>query len=168
MSACNHGPFGNRKLLVNAGLDPFELAFLQISRYFFAAFSDPETRHWTTAFALAKRSWGAIHGPAIATGIVEVLDAMRITRRETFMFSNPVCPNCSAKISDHERHLMACVVAVRKGHRAKLNAGALMLFNGQEPRVFIAALDAFIGGFGLGVLDYTSDDLVRSNPSRNL
>ena len=166
MSTCNHDPFGNRKLLVNAGLDPFELAFLQISRYFFASFSDPERRHWSTAFTLAKRAWGPFHGPALATGIVEVLDAMRMTRRETFMFSNPVCPNCSSKISGHERNLMTCVMAARRGNRTKLNAGALMLFNGQEPQVFIAVLDAFIAGFGLGVLDLACEGFASSGEPR--
>ena len=166
MSACNHDPLGNRKVLANTNFDPFELVLLQVARYFFAAFSDPEKYHWTTAFALAKHKWGPVHGPAIATGLVEVLDAMRITRCETFMFSNPACPNCSAKLFNHERHLMACIVAARRGDRTRLNAGAIMLFNGQEPNVFITALDEFVGSFGLGVLSYARDCIVPLDVSR--
>lgn len=64
--------------------------------------------------------------------------------------------------------LLGSVCSALHGDKTCLNASAIILFTGKKSRVFIAALDEFIGTFGLGMLNSASDDVVSMGCVRNL
>jgi hypothetical protein len=132
-------------------LDAFEQASLGVMRFMASSLATPQSQHWREALHLAAHAWGPVQVPALAFGLLNVLDAMRMTRKPMFRFSNPACPECRLRLSQHERQLMFCIAHARRNRRTALNADATILCCGEDPTMFVQAVDRFVAGFGLKV-----------------
>lgn len=112
---------------------------LEIMRYFFVAYTDPERHSWETAFLHAQRTLGEDHGPVIATRILALVQAMRTSRKSTFSFSSPYCACCRNHVSNSEKHMLDAVCAIERGDPVGARANALVLCEGYDTESFLEA-----------------------------
>ncbi|NUB44328.1 hypothetical protein GEU84_008035 [Fertoebacter nigrum] len=133
--------------LEQAGLDGFETGLLALLRHFCASFATPETQGWVLAFRIAVERWGPRDGPATGQALLAVAQAMRLTRRSVFVFSNPLCPGCRAVITPNERHMMRMIHAARRGRAGEARAEAMLLCEGQDTTHLLQAVEALAALF---------------------
>jgi hypothetical protein len=154
MSCAHRGPDAAKPALTVAtsGLDPFEQAALGVLRFMASSFAHPASQHWMQAMHLSVHAWGPSRGPALCHTLLNVMNAMRSTRRPDFRFSNPACPVCREQLTQHERHLIVSIHHARRGERTALNATAAMLCCGTDAEPFIAAVDRIVREHNLTVV----------------
>ncbi|MFW5654886.1 MAG: hypothetical protein ACOCYW_04470 [Roseicyclus sp.] len=157
---CGRRPDAKDRDLRDLGLDLEEEIALNIARLFFQSFAAPESSAWMAALAEAEARFGPRDGPILAARILAALQAVRKSRRSTFLFNSPACPGCAAVATEHERRLMRALSALRRGDRGTARLEAMMLCEGNR-------LDAVLGALAaLGaVLDGRLPDNV--SPSRH-
>ena len=115
-----------------ANFDDIEMIFLDAARHFFLSFTEPETQAWETGLSIAMHRLGPEVGSIFATQSLAIVQAMRFSRRSTFHFSNPRCPCCRDKLTEHERNLMDTLIAVRRGNMSGAHLTAMMLCEGHS------------------------------------
>lgn len=118
--------------IADAGLDRDERALLQVMRYFFQSFTQPETQGWIMAFRAALQHFPHDQAANIALASLSVLQTMRMSRREAFRFSNPDCAACCEVLCDDERQLIGIVAATRRGQRSRAHTHALLICEGND------------------------------------
>ncbi|MEM8871610.1 MAG: hypothetical protein AAF848_02100 [Pseudomonadota bacterium] len=143
---CCHPPAGDQLPVHEAGLDLFEVAVLDIMRFYFLSFADPASQGWLRAMHTATTHFKAEAAPIIAFQILAMVQAMRCSRASVFIFSSPVCPECSAMLSDEERHMMAAIHCIRCGRPNEARTHAMLLCQGNPTETFLMAVDALCAG----------------------
>jgi len=131
----------------DANFSDNEIAFLEIARLFFLSFSTPNTHAWEHAIHHGKLRYGECKGQLFALGVLEVINEMRRSRKHIFKFSNPTCPCCINKLSDHERLLMDIISLRRTQNHTAANISALILCEGNCPKKLYIATDKFWNEF---------------------
>lgn len=126
------------------GLDVCECAILDVSRHFFCAYTETEVPHWERALKLAVDHFRTEDGPAIAISVLNVLSAMRSTRRNVFRFNSPYCPKCKKKITASECNLMRSIHFARRSQRSVGEMEALILCEGHSADRLMLAIDQLI------------------------
>lgn len=121
-------------------LHPFEATALSVARGFFRGFADPPSQGWMGAFAAARVAFAPEVGPAAALAVLDVVGALRGTRRSAFRFSNPACPCCAERLTEHERQLMAALRAVREDRLDAARAHAMLLLEGGDSALLLGAM----------------------------
>lgn len=121
------------------GLDDTELAALDIMRFFFVSYAEPESQGWRVAFSYATSAFGRDRGARIAYALMETVEAMSRSRRSMFCFSNPRCPKCRLRLTEPEQRLMRILRASRRGDGAASQTQALILCEGNPTARFIAS-----------------------------
>ncbi len=144
MTAHDHPPAGKDLLLKDAGFDIVECRLLTISRYFLVSYTKPQTLAWETAFDLSCADFGERDGPAVGLSVVNMLRAMRESRKTMFSFNNPRCPECGRRITDCERHLIASIKAARNRKSADARMEVLILCEGFDTGRVIAAINSLV------------------------
>lgn len=139
-SQTSHGSHGPDKPLVSAqGYDATEGHVLDLARIFFVSFARPETQLWMKAFARAERIFGAPVGATLAQSVLRMLNAMRAARPHTFNYTDPHCPECSARMTAEEKYLMDTLRDLRRGNMATARLSALLLCEGNDPENVLTA-----------------------------
>lgn len=134
-----HDPQPGTAPLEDCGYSAEQVAVLEIMRFFFVAYSDPGRHAWETAFSHARKAFGETRGPVMAAKVLEMVQAMRYSRKSVFRFSNPYCECCRLRISNSERHMLDAVCALRRGDTVGARANALVLCEGFETDGFLDA-----------------------------
>lgn len=124
-----------------AWLDPFERDVLEIARYFFEAFSDPASHAWVEAFRKAETVFPMPFGASIAHAILIAINALRVSRRQTFQFERPSSLSGSACLTDAERYFMRILYDIRRQDRVSARAHALFLCEGNDASEVLAAFE---------------------------
>lgn len=130
----------NDQSIMDQGFDEFETQVLHIARRFFQTFSSPKTQSWQLAFYDAERFFPAPFGATIATAILAVVDELRVARKSSFVFINGDCRNCSHRVTQEERYLIASLHHVRRRSRSQAHTNAMMLCEGHDPSDFLHAV----------------------------
>ncbi|WP_421703708.1 hypothetical protein [Aliiroseovarius sp.] len=136
---CSAPDHGNDLPVAGAGLDRSELQVLTVLRYFLQSFTYPASQAWMTAFQVAGRHFPAEQSANLALAALDMVQAMRVARREGFRFSNPECPGCRQVMSGDERQLMGALAAARRGQRSRAHTHALILCEGNDVQPFLEA-----------------------------
>lgn len=144
MARQDHSLSQTEPLLVHAGFDSIECRLLTISRYFLVSYAKPHTSAWEIAFDLGCLDFGERDGPLVAMALVNLLRAMRESRKTTFHFNNPRCQECAGRICDCERHLMAAIRAARNRKIADVRMESLILCEGFDTEPLISAIDSLV------------------------
>lgn len=118
-------------------------AVLDIMRCFFASNCPKTTHAWETAFELSNKVFsrpGATHtGDIVAGAVLRAVQSMRRARRNTFRFSNPFCPRCRTKLTEHERHLLTVYDSIDRD-KVTARTHATILCEGENCEEFLASV----------------------------
>ncbi|MBK1637043.1 hypothetical protein [Rhodovulum adriaticum] len=141
---CNRTPSHGDTPLAQAGFDPVEQGVLTIARLFFQSFAFPNSHAWLSAFARAGRLLppGAVQGRSrdVAFAVLGAVQEMRTARKSGFRFSNPDCPCCASILSDHERHFLEVLRALRRGTRSQAHCAAMLVCEGNPADGLLLAM----------------------------
>lgn len=131
-NSCTRAPSAKERPLATSGADQDEVTCLQVARHLFCAFTMPASQAWMTAFSLAEAHFDYKNGPAIASLVARVLDAVRRSRRSGFHYNSPNCEKCSAILTEHERRLLDALMMVRRGRLERAELELMMLCEGND------------------------------------
>lgn len=152
MSEHDHSHSKSDLFLADAGFDAIECRLLKIARFFLVAYTKPQTQAWELAFDMGCSGFGNSLGPHVSMEIVNVLRAMRESRKTNFHFNNPACPKCAERVTDCERHLVRTIKAVRSRRVADARMESLILCEGFDTEPLLEAvvrLAALVQSFDL-------------------
>lgn len=121
-----------------------DVALLEVMRYFFVSFTDPERQAWETAFQCSEIYFGPQRGGEVALALLRMIQTMRVSRRTTFRFSNPYCSSCRLRVTDCERHMLGAFRDLSAKNTASARAKALMLCEGFPAGEFLNAAAALV------------------------
>lgn len=124
-----------------ATLDAYERDVVAISRYFFEAFARPDGHAWIEAFAQAERVFPVPFGASIGHAILIAINAVRASRRRTFIFERPGSVVGSFELTDTERYFIRILHDIRRDDRASARAHALFLCEGNDASKVLAAFE---------------------------
>lgn len=124
-----------------AQLDTFEKQVLDIARYFFQAFANPESQAWINAFGEAERSFPAPFGATIAHAILIAINEVRASRRGSFQFEHPASVAAEHSMTDAERYFILVLHHVRRTDRTAARSQALFLCEGNDATRVLAAFE---------------------------
>ena len=124
----------------DAGFDPLEETVLAVARLIFQSFTVPTSQAWSRSFTVAAMGVGQEKSGALVSRVLNVVQTMRLARRDGFRFSNPDCPQCALFLSENERLLMGVILASRRRHQSALHANAMVLCEGNDASQFLAAV----------------------------
>jgi hypothetical protein len=127
--------------IAGLGYTPEEFSVLAILRHYCASFAAPERQSWIAAISVALSDFGDDRGPEAAVAALGVLQSVRRIRRSHFRFNAADCAVCSARVTGHERLLMAALRAVRRGQVDAAHAHATLLCEGNDARPVLRALE---------------------------
>ncbi|MEO9650243.1 MAG: hypothetical protein ABJ360_04015 [Roseobacter sp.] len=138
---CCSRPPGDKELsLVDAGYDPVEMAVLEIARCYWQTFAVPQSQSWLYAISYAERHFGG----TASNKILSAVQAMRMSRISCFRFNNPVCPECAAIVSEHERQFINTFIAMRSRRRGSAETHAMILCEGNDTRSLLDRMDDLV------------------------
>lgn len=112
--------------------DSFEKNVLRLARLFFLSFHYPQQQAWISAFEFADSEFGQNTGPQIAKSILDMVNAMRATRRSGFSYCDPHCKECSAFMTREERYLISTVHQFRRGQSITAQMNVMLLCEGGD------------------------------------
>lgn len=118
-----------------------ERDLLKIFRYFLLAFSEGGQTHWETAMSISKGEHGLDQGRVIGFAMLRVLQAVRDTRENPFLFINPGCEKCARGLLDCERYLMEAIKNIFEGCNSAGNVPLMLLCEGADPTAVRTAID---------------------------
>ncbi|MEM6441000.1 MAG: hypothetical protein AAF763_15045 [Pseudomonadota bacterium] len=128
--------------LADLRLGPLSEAALQVMRFCFTTFAQPNSQAWIGAQEWAVASAGETKGSKLAFRCMRLVQALRMSRRTPFRFSNPTCPQCRAVVTETERRLMLVVGHLQREERSAAYAEAMLLCEGSAAAPLLAAADA--------------------------
>jgi hypothetical protein len=135
---CPHAVPGPK--LAELCLDGDELGVLAVARHYFRSFCAPATQSWMGAIAVAIEAWGPARGPDVAVATLNAVQAMRAARASPFVFNNPCCAGCAARVTPNEQALLSVMRGVRRGDVERAAGHAVLLCEGNDHANLIAAL----------------------------
>lgn len=138
-STDHHYPHLKHALVADQGFDSQELAFLALCRRLFEAMVTRDQAAWARVYRLAERQNGRAQSEPILRYTKYVVEAMRQSRASVFNYSKDSCLGCRKAITPEERLLVQCFHAIRRGHRSRAAAAAMMLCEGNDSaRLFVS------------------------------
>ncbi|TCP60922.1 hypothetical protein EV663_10797 [Rhodovulum bhavnagarense] len=141
---CNRTPLPGDTPLAQAGFDPIEHGVLTIARLFFQSFAFPKSQAWMSAFGRAGQflSHGLVNARSrdVAFAVLGAVQEMRKARKSGFRFSNPDCRCCASLLSDHERHFLEVLRALRRGTRSQAHCAAMLVCEGNPADGLLPAM----------------------------
>ncbi len=118
--------------LTQIGADDVEATCLKIARYFFSNFTNPHSHDWMQALSAGEDYFDHQNGPIIATLITKTIQAIRVSRRSCLVYNSPDCPDCSQILTEHERHIVAALIAMRQHRLERAQLELMLLCEGND------------------------------------
>lgn len=146
-NGCSHNKLGDTTAQSPAdiGLDDLEQVLLDVARLYFCAYTDVKVPHWERALKHAVTHIKTKNAPTVAISLLNVLCAMRTTRRAMFHFNSPYCRDCSRKVTMSESNLMRAIHYIRRGQREAAEMEAFILCEGRDIKEFMLSIDQLAG-----------------------
>lgn len=126
-------------------LERDEQAVLQILRLMCLSYARPQAQSWEQALATATAAFGPTAGGEIAIAVMQLMRAIRVTRRTTFRFRDPGCSCCRDRLSDVELKVIGLLRAARQDPVRPARIDALILTEGGPTAAVIAEADRLAG-----------------------
>jgi hypothetical protein len=127
-------------LLTDAGFDQVETLCLTLARLFFVTFATPASQSWMRAFQEAEQALPDLDGRSIGFQVLDVLKAIRSSRRSVFMYSNPDCPGCQRIVTEHEFRLISALSALRRDQKQYAQMQLMLLCEGNPTGVALSRM----------------------------
>ena len=143
-ACCNRTPSPKETTLFEAGFDRVDLSLLEVARYYWQTFATPDAQTWISALHLSGVRFPEAEGYTVGVAMLATVQAMRTSRTSCFRFNNPRCPHCSRIVSEHERHFMNALQAVRQGRSGPAKTHAMMLCEGNDTDEFLSCASTLI------------------------
>ena len=124
-------------------VDPVEFAFLTAARYFCLSFQEPQSGAWVTAMLGSEFFFPGDASAEKMRRALSVVHEMRTSRQSTFWFSNPRCEECTAIVTEHERHLLQLIQHARARRLSMMSSSAMLLCEGSDTERLRAAALGF-------------------------
>ncbi|MEM1301157.1 MAG: hypothetical protein AAGH17_01135 [Pseudomonadota bacterium] len=140
-SSCNHQPEPGDHSVSSLDLDKSDYACLTAARFAFLQFAAPNQQCWLTVMLASDTLFEGEHHAETFRRVCAVVHEMRLSRKDTMRFSNPRCQRCSAILTEHERHLIQMIQAVRRGEMSKARISAMLLCEGHSIDRLLKATD---------------------------
>ena len=122
-----------------------EQAVLQVLRFICVTYAKPQAHSWEQALAMAADAFGPAVGGEVAVAVMQLMRAIRVTRRTTFRFRDPNCACCRTRLSDVEAKVITLVRAARKDPLRPARVDALILTEGGPTAAVLAEADRLAG-----------------------
>ncbi|MEM6546285.1 MAG: hypothetical protein AAF713_00915 [Pseudomonadota bacterium] len=146
-----------------ARLDRAEQDVLHSARLFFQTFAVPESHSWIAALQDAQRRFHPQHGLDVAWRILAAIQAMRTSRKSTFSFNNPCCPQCALGLSQHERQFIGVLAALRCRQRSVAETHAMLLCEGNATAPLLEAMAVLSASLGPRAAEVGQSPLIPSH-----
>lgn len=117
-----------------------ERDMLKTFRFFLLAFTEGSQTHWETAMSISKSEHGLDAGRDIGFALLRVLQSVRETRTNSFMFIHPGCEKCASELLDCERYLMQAIRHVFKGETNQALVPLMLLCEGADTNTVITRM----------------------------
>lgn len=130
----------NDRPIAALDLDTAEHAVLTAARFFFLSFAEPAGQAWLSVILASDSIFDGPQHAETMRRTCALVHEVRCSRRSTLRFSNPNCAHCAAIVTEHERHFIQMVQAVRTGNLGAARTSAMLLCEGNnDTRVLRAA-----------------------------
>ena len=139
---CGRRPGPKDCNIEDMGLTLSEVAVLRIARLYFMSFSGYSDTAWIGAGTEAQAVFGEVRGSLVAAGVLGMLNAIRRSRRSTFIYNSPICAFCCTILTEHERRMMTALRAMRTHEIGRAQVEILMLCEGNGTNVALNAMSA--------------------------
>ncbi|MCG8405205.1 MAG: hypothetical protein MI923_08420 [Phycisphaerales bacterium] len=128
-------------------LDRFEYSILQIVQLMCQNYVQPTSHAWEKALAQSAAMFGTVGGGAVAIAVLNMLSALRKSRRTSFQFTDPFCACCRTSISECEMRLLNIINGKRTGQTQKIHMNSVILCEGFPAEDFLEKIDTLIATF---------------------
>lgn len=135
----------NAQTPAEIGLDELEQVLLDVARLYFCAYTDIKVPHWERALKHAVTHIKSKNAPTIAISLLNVLCAMRTTRRAMFHYNSPYCRDCSRKVTMSESNLMRAIHYVRRDQREAAEMETFILCEGRDIQEVMVSINRLAG-----------------------
>ena len=152
--SCNRVAQANEVSLDYLNLKPIEHSILTAARFYFSSFARPEESAWMNVVMFSDRFFPGENSSKIAQAVLIVVHEIRISRRSTLRFQDPVCINCKNRATTEERHFILMIKEVWLKHTAAAITHAMLLCEGNNTECLLRAINKLVN---LANLDGTWD-----------
>ena len=142
--SCNRVAQDSEILLDDLNLKPIEHSILTAARFYFSSFARPEESAWMNVVMFSERFFPGENSSKIAQALLIVVHEIRISRRSTLRFQDPVCINCKNKATTEERHFILMIKEVRLKRRATALTHAMLLCEGNNTSELLRAITKLV------------------------
>lgn len=142
--SCNRVVQDSEILLDYLNLKPIEHSILTAARFYFSSFARPEESAWMNVVMFSERFFPGENSSKIAQALLIVVHEIRISRRSTLRFQDPVCINCKNKATTEERHFVLMIKEVWLKRRATALTHAMLLCEGNNTSELLRAITKLV------------------------
>ena len=128
-------------LISKSGLGINEKNLIELSRYFFSCYSTDKIPDPEIAVELCSKKFGQSYAIEISLNLLEVISAMRESRKNTFQFNSSSCQKCKARLSDCERLFYSIIKSRRVGDLQTSYVNSMILCEGNDTSKLLNSID---------------------------
>lgn len=118
-----------------------EWGLLDIMRCLFVGYAEADSHAWDAAVLRGDWHFEGGVGHPLTQALVDFIEALRLSRRTAFHFSDPRCPCCRGRVTDCERRMIAVVRAKAADRVSSARTHAMLVCEGGADDAFLAAAD---------------------------
>ena len=142
--SCNIVAQDNEISLDYLNLKPIEHSILTAARFYFSSFARPEESAWMNVVMFSERFFARENSSKIAQALLIVVHEIRISRRSTLRFQDPVCIKCKNRATTEERHFVLMIKEVWSKRSATALTHAMLLCEGNKTSDLLRAINKLV------------------------
>ena len=142
--SCNRVAQDDEISLDYLNLKPIEHSILTAARFYFSSFARPEESAWMNVVMFSERFFPGENSSKIAQALLIVVHEIRISRRSTLRFQDPICINCKNRATTEERHFVLMIKEVWLKHSATALTHAMLLCEGNKTSDLMRAINKLV------------------------
>ena len=142
--SCNIVAQDNEISLDYLNLKPIEHSILTAARFYFSSFARPEESAWMNVVMFSERFFPGENSSKIAQALLIVVHEIRISRRSTLRFQDPVCIKCKNRATTEERHFVLMIKEVWSKRSATALTHAMLLCEGNKTSDLLRAINKLV------------------------
>ena len=142
--SCNRVAQDDEISLDYLNLKPIEHSILTAARFYFSSFARPEESAWMSVVMFSERFFPGENSSKIAQALLIVVHEIRISRRSTLRFQDPVCIKCKNRATTGERHFVLMIKEVWSKRSATALTHAMLLCEGNKTSDLLRAINKLV------------------------
>ena len=142
--SCNRVAQDDEISLDYLNLKPIEHSILTAARFYFSSFARPEESSWMNVVMFSERFFPGENSSKIAQALLIVVHEIRISRRSTLRFQDPVCIKCKNRATTEERHFVLMIKEVWSKRSATALTHAMLLCEGNKTSDLLRAINKLV------------------------